>query len=285
MSAYRPSGLAEQVAMNQTPHSELRSSKRLDVSSTVLPFIGSRESDHQPFQYLLQDISAGGVKIAIPAWLASREHLPRGERVAFHLPFLMGGAVMDEGVVSWERWDQEQESQLVGLSLDRVAAPAYPILLTVSQDGLALDLAGLDLPGGMLAAVLKDCMLLKRGILIYLKHMAAFFSRVSDLSREDYAEFRALVLDEVRDRVASNASWFEALLGRLDQDGGIRDEQVQELDLEELRQVAEPEIYADLLAQALQSDVVRRYLDAIKLLERKVYANYNALTMLYLRYL
>lgn len=271
--------------MNQTPFSEMRSSNRLDISSTVLPFIGSRESDHQPFQYLLQDVSAGGVKIAIPTWLASREHLPRGERVAFHLPFVIGGAVMDAGVVSWERWDSEQESQLLGLSLDRAAAPAYPILLTVNEDGLTLDLAGLNLPGGMLAAVLKDCMLLKRGILIYLKHMAAYFSRVSDLSQEDYAEFRALILDEVRDRAAANAAWFQAMLDRLGQDGGVRDEQVQELDLEELRQAAEPEIYADLLAQALQSDVVRRYLDAIKLLERKVYADYNALTMLYLRYL
>lgn len=271
--------------MDQPSFSELRASKRLDVTSTVLPFIGSRESDHQPFQYLLQDVSAGGVKIAIPTWLASREHLPRGERVAFHLPFVLGGAVMDAGVVSWERWDQEQESQLLGLSLDRAAAPAYPILLTVNEDGLALDLAGLDLPGGLLAAVLKDCMLLKRGILIYLKHMAAYFSRVSDLSREDYAEFRSLVLDEVRDRVAVNAAWFEALIGRLGQEGGVRDEHVQELDLEELRLAAEPEIYADLLAQALQSDVVRRYLDAIKLLERKVYANYNAMTLLYLRYL
>lgn len=271
--------------MDQDSFTDMRSSARLDVSSAVLPFIGSRESDHQPFQYLLQDVSAGGVKIAIPAWLASRELLARGERVAFHLPFVLAGSVMDAGVVVWERWDPEQESQLVGLNLDTAAAPAYPILLGVEADGVKLDLAGFSAQGGILAAMLKDCMLLKRGILIYLKHMAAYFSRVSDLSREDYAQFRTLVLDEVRDRVAANAAWFEALLGRLGQGGEVRDEQVQELDLEELRRAAEPEIYADLLAQALQSDVARRYLDAIKHLERKVYAAYNALTMLYLRYL
>jgi len=269
----------------QTPFNGMRASKRLDVSSVVLPFIGSRESDHQPFQYILQDLSAGGVSIAIPAWLASRELLVRGERVAFHLPFVVGGSVMDAGEVVWERWDPEQESQLAGLKLDRTAAPAYPIQLGIEADGVKLDLAGFSAQDNVLARVLKDCMLLKRGILIYLKHMTAYFSRVSDLSREDYAEFRTLILDEVRDRVAANAAWFESLLGRLGQGGMVRDEQVQELDMEELRQAAEPEIYADLLAQALQSDVVHRYLDAIKHLERKVYADYNALTMLYLRYL
>lgn len=271
--------------MSQDQVKELRSSERMDISSVVLPFIGSRESDHQPFQYLLQDLSAGGVRIALPTWLASRELLSRGERVAFHLPFAFAGATMDAGRVVWERWDQETESQLVGIELDRTAAPAYPIQLGVAGDGIALDLTGFSSQGSVLAPVLKDCMLLKRGILIYLKHLAAYFSRVSDLSQEDYAEFRALVLDEVRDRVAANASWFEGLLDRLVREGGVRDAQVQALDLEELRQAAEPEIYADLLAQALHSDVVQRYLDAIKHLEVKVYAGYNALTMLYLRYL
>jgi len=271
--------------MTQASSNEMRASKRLDVSSVVLPFIGSRDSDHQPFQYLLQDLSAGGVKIAIPAWLASRELLVRGERVAFHLPFAVEGAVMDAGQVAWERWDQESEAQLVGIELDRTAAPAYPIQLGLAADGIKLDLAEFRAAGSVLAPVLKDCMLLKRGILIYLKHLAAYFSRVSDLSREDYAQFRALVLDEVRDRVAANEAWFAALLDRLVREGGVRDAQVQELDLEELRRAAEPEIYADLLAQALRSDVVQRYLDAIKRLEGKVYADYNALTMLYLRYL
>ena len=271
--------------MDRARKKELRSNERMDVSSVVLPFIGSRESDHQPFQYLLQDMSTGGVRIAIPTWLASRELLARGERIAFHLPFAFAGTTMDAGRVAWERWDQEMDAQLVGIDLDRTAAPAYPIQLGMAGDDISLDLTEFSSQGSVLAPVLKDCMLLKRGILIYLKHLAAYFSRVSDLSREDYAEFRTLVLDEVRDRVAANATWFESLLDRLVQEDGVRDAQVQGLDLEELRRAVEPEIYADLLFQALRSDVVQRYLEAIKHLESKVYAGYNALTMLYLRYL
>ena len=73
-----------------TPEAALkeRRENRLEVASIVLPFLGSRENDFSPFQYLLSNLSPHGAKILIPRWLALRERLNPGEVIDFHAPFL-----------------------------------------------------------------------------------------------------------------------------------------------------------------------------------------------------
>ena len=73
---------------------ESRRETRLPIESIVLPFLGSRELDFQPFEYLLQDVSPGGVKISIPSWVQGRESINRGERVNLHVPFEVKGKVL-----------------------------------------------------------------------------------------------------------------------------------------------------------------------------------------------
>lgn len=254
-----------------------RQEQRIDVCSVVLPFLGTRVADHQPFQYLLQDVSPGGIRIALPNWVMSREFLRSEDLIDFHVPFEMGGHVLSIGKIAWLRWDEEHEAQLVGASLTRSAPAFYPVYLEVENRGVTLNLTDFQSAGNILVKIVKDAVLLKRGLLIYLRHLEAFFSRVGGFSSEEYKEFQAQILEDVRAKVSRNAAWLEALLERV----RVKPE-VHDLDMEELRAAMEPEIYLDIFRFALGSQTTRLYMEAMKELEKKSYAAYNAIVMLYI---
>lgn len=254
-----------------------RQEPRVDVCSVVLPFLGTRVEDHQPFQYLLQDVSPGGIRIALPRWVASRECLKIGDVIDFHVPFRMGAHILSIGTVSWQRWDAEYEAQILGASLTRRAPAFYPVHLEVETRDVTLNLTDFRSADDMLVKVVKDAAFLKRGLLIYLGHLEAFFSRVGGLSAEEYGEFQEQILEDVRAKVRRNAVWLDDLLERVR--GGLG---VGGLDLEELRAVMEPEIYLDIFRFALGSQTTRLYMAAMKELEKKTYSAYNAIVMLYI---
>lgn len=259
------------------PGEDKRQEKRIDICSVVLPFLGTRVSDHQPFQYLLQDVSPGGICIALPRWVMSREVLQVDDLIDFHVPFLMGTHVLSIGKITWQRWDKEFDQQVLGASLTRSAPAFYPVYLEVETRGVTLNLTDFRDEGDILAKAVKDAVLLKRGLLIYLGHLEAFFSRVGGLSTEEYGEFQAQIMEDVRAKVRRNADWLEKLLERVRGGADIRG-----LDLEELREAMEPEIYLDIFRFALGSQTTRLYMDAMKELEKKTYAVHNAIVMLYI---
>lgn len=256
-----------------------RRAKRLDVESVVLPFLGSRAEDYQTFEYLLQDVSVQGVGIAIPRWVVARENLRQGERLHLHLPFELGGRMLHSGIVTWTRWDEDQDSQLAGVQLDSYAPALYPVYVSVDTKEVAIDME--DFPGleQILWRVLKDSLLLKRGILVYLKHLTAFFSRVCDLNREEYSLFREVVIEDVRAKVLANAERLEALQPLL---GEKEEGTLARLDLSDLRQAMEPELYVDMFRAALGDETVTLFLKAVKELERKLLSNYNTCVLLYI---
>lgn len=256
-----------------------RRAKRLDVESVVLPFLGSRAEDYQSFEYLLQDVSVEGVGIAIPRWLVARENLRQGERLHLHLPFELGGRMLHSGIVAWVRWDEEQDAQLAGVVLDSYAPALYPVYVSVDTREVAIGLEHFPGLEHILVRVLKDSLLLKRGILVYLKHLAAFFSRVCDLDREEYALFREVIIEDVRAKVLANAERLSALQPRTGEEGAMA---VDRLDLSELREAMEPELYVDMFRGALGDETVALFLKAIKELERKLLSNYNTCVLLYI---
>ncbi|MGE4262969.1 MAG: PilZ domain-containing protein [Desulfovibrio sp.] len=256
-----------------------RREKRLDVDSVVLPFLGSRAADYQTFEYLLQDVSPGGVGLCLPRWLTARELLRQGERVHLHLPFELGGRMLQSGVVSWARWDEDEESQMAGVLLDAAAPTLYPVFLSMASQQISIDLAGFNGLERILARVLKDSMLLKRGILVYLKHLSAYFSRVCDLDREEYLMFRESIMDEVRQHVQTHMASLSDLLRQAEENGEAA---LERLDLDELRRAMDPELYIDMFSAALGDETVRLFLKAVKELERKLLSNYNTCVLLYI---
>jgi len=256
-----------------------RREKRFDVESVVLPFLGSRSDDYQTFEYLLADVSSSGVGLSLPRWLASRELLHAGQRVHLHLPFELGGKLLQSGEVTWTKWDEEQEAQQVGVVLDATAPALYPVFLSMGTRQIAIDLAGFSGMEHILARVLKDSALLKRGILVYLKHLTAYFSRVCDLEREEYALFREAIIDEVRQNVQAHLDILAGLLRQAEESGELA---LERLELEELRRAMDPELYIDMFSAALGDETVGLLLRAIKELERKLLSNYNTCVLLYI---
>jgi len=261
-----------------TPTADSRQFKRVGIESVILPFMGARVSDYQPFQYLLRDVSQGGVGLGIARWLASRERLNLGDEINLHVPFSMDGSILAIGEVVREFWDADNEEQVIGIRLTRSSPNQYGVFFEASSRDISFDLGqeGLE---GLLTRVIKDSVLLKRGILIYLRHLASYFSRLGEYSPEEYELFRESVINDVRDRVKSHADYLEAL-HRTCCDATVPS--FERIDVEELRQAMEPELYLDLFRAALGDETASLFLHAIKDLEGKLFSNYNTVVMLYI---
>jgi hypothetical protein len=264
---------------------DVRREERYPVRSVVMPFLGSREQDFFPFQYLLHDMSHSGVKILLPDWLSKREHLAVDDLVDFHVPFRFEGRVFTRGRIAWARWDEEQNAQACGARMELQAQPLYPVVLSTESDEVSINLAGFSSMESLMARVVKDSILLKRGVLIYLKHLAPYLSRVSDADREEYGLLRAYLLDDMRDAVQANLERLKALRREFEK-GECTLESIQAcVNLDDLLSVMEPELHADLITLAFGRQSVAPYVRAIKQLEKKLYSNYNTMVLIYIHYL
>lgn len=262
---------------------EQRIENRLAIDSIMMPFIGSRESDHSSFQYFLHDTSAKGAGITMPRWLTERQLLHQDDLINLHLPFRRDRKTYDQGPVAWERWSDEEQAQVVGVSLSNPTPLYYPVFIELEQSAVAIDLTDFDALEDLVIKVIKDSALLKKGVEIYLGHLKPFFSRIGDRSNQDYTFLRTFLLDDAETRVKANKDRLFQLLDTLRRDARGADPLAAITDLEELRLVVESELDADLLGLALDAESVAPYIEAIKALEKKLYCNYNTIVMLYIQ--
>jgi len=260
-----------------------RRERRIPIDSIVLPFLGSRAEDYQPFQYLLQDVSTAGVRIALPRWAVSRERLHKGDRIHFHIPFRWENSVLESGNVAWEKWDPDRQAQMVGAFLDQAAPANYPVFITFSPRRFSIDLAGFEGARSIFGRVLKDSLFLKKGILIYLKHLSAYFSRMGKFKEKEYALLRDSLIEDVRKRVQTNADRIGGWCLECRGQALPGDDAIPDLDMEELREAMAPELYLDLFRSALGLETAKMYLLAIKELEKRLFYNYNTMVMLFIK--
>lgn len=260
---------------------ESRRESRLPIESIVLPFFGSRESDFQPFEYLLQDVSPGGVKISIPNWVQGRESINRGERINLHVPFEIKGKVLYSGIVAWNSPEDDGQGQFLGVLMDRGKPLSYPIYFAVDSKHVSIDFGTFETRTPLLARLAKDVYLLKRGCLIYLKHLSAIFSRLSDLSKEEYGAFREFVFDDIISRTKKNATYLQNFHKIIISSGYSFKRTCSLIDISELRQAIEPEIYIEIFRSIYRDSMAMQYLYAIKQLEGKLYISYNTFVMAY----
>ncbi|MFO7802796.1 MAG: PilZ domain-containing protein [Desulfovermiculus sp.] len=263
--------------------SNKRHEPRFGITSAVLPFLGNRSSDYQPFQYLVQDISQGGVRIAIPNWVLLREIVSAGEDIQLNAPFQFNNKTHDAGRVAWQSWDQDLDAQVCGISLHTHVPSRYPVHISLSSKEISLDLQDFQGEENLLLQVLNDSTLIKHGLIIYLGHLNAYFFRTSLISRQEYALFRELILDDISQRVRNNYQELMDICNQTRSAQDISEAFSRILNLEELRVLMQPEVSIELFARVLSLEVVDLYLKAIKTLEQKLYLNYNTVVMLYLK--
>ena len=263
--------------------SNKRQEPRYGLASAILPFIGNRANDYQPFQYLVQDISANGVRIAIPNWVVLRDVIYPGDHIQLQVPFEFQGQTHNSGVVVWQKWDESLDAQVCGISLHTRTPPVYPVRISLVSKEIYVDLQDFESMESLLVRVLSDSVLVKQGLSIYLRHLDAYFYRTSLVSRQEYQKFRELIFDEIFQWVLVNYNGLMAISTQVAKARDIDQAFSRLVNLEELRQLMQPEVYIELFARVLSLEVVDLYLKAIKTLEQKVYLNYNTVVMLYLR--
>lgn len=261
-----------------------RHEQRTVIASLVFPFLGTRELDHAFFQYLPIDISPAGLQFIIPNWVVNRDRLRNGDRVNLHVPFRFGQDIYSEGVVAWSRWDEEAGGQRCGVAMDQNVRAYYPIFIELGDSpAIGLDLQAFDTPEELLLQLLKDAILLKKGVRIYLKHLVSYFSRISIVSAEDYRQIKTFLFEDLDKQVSLNQAKLEGLCERARGEVNEGHGMARYVDLEELRQMMESEIHIEVLKSALATESAMPLLNAIKTLEKKQYANYNAMVMLYVQ--
>jgi hypothetical protein len=251
------------------------------LPSIVLPLLGTRASDFTPFQYMPLSLRDRTFVFSIPRWVVSREVLHEGDKLHFHLNLNSDEREYSEGIIAVHHPEDLELGDIYDVQLS--ADSFYPHSVRIQPgEGQGVDLLLRDPHNPLLLTkrLLKDSSLLKRGINVYLKHLSPFFSRISEYPSEDYPMFQQTVLADILGKVTEHEL---ILVGYLSELGRLSS--VQELpsvfDLEELRTAIESEIYFDLFRVIFEVEAPLLYLRSIKELEKKLYANYNALTVLY----
>lgn len=248
---------------------ETRKETRKRLESITLPFLGSREKDHQCFEYLIVDVSKSGMSIAIPRWVISREKMNTGDIINLHLPFKLEDNFYEKGMVMWTRWDDVIEAEVCGIKSCSADMCQY---------------LNPDMPETELALrSIKDSVLAKKGVLIYLNHLIPYFSKTTQYIDKDYTSLSDIFLEDIARQVDEHAKRLEQVYEKLKKEMDSIKDLPRLIDLEELRTLIESEIYIEIFKITFSDEHIMPYLNAIKKLENNIYSNYNTIVMVYLK--
>lgn len=267
--------------------------------SLNFPFIGSFE-DGEPFQYLLLSIHPDFTEIGILNWLVNRVNLHQGAIVDLYIPKYLGKheQLIDqtEGCVTSIKHSDEIHGEICRITYLHGQGG-------VDQKGCNFDafIKQLQFPASLAdlcTILIKDSMILKQGVLIYLKHLIAYFSRIVNYPHHEYAQLQEHFLRDIEKHIQANEGKLSALY-QLAKEHLVEAEQIPVyIDLELLREALESEISSTLfhvvfsehkelnLKETLLSqstDAFAIYIQAIKNLEKRLYLNYNQIVVAYLK--
>lgn len=279
------------------------------ISSDALrfPFLGIRKGG-EPFEYLLMDINYEKADIAIFKWMVSHMTLKLNERVDLFLPIHLSEQYDARhnisGFVSATGEEPLEQAYLYEISFDQNLRRIYPNNNFIQQftENLSIDINLVDL----LFKLVKDSIILKQSLLVYLKHLAPYFSRIVNYPIEDYEQLKNFVFGDIVTRIKANEGVLNSLYQTLVENvKNIHDVSIY-LNLEELRETMESEINLDLFLIAFTEQATgveimdlltqpeeytsryrdyfyATYLFAIKTLEKRLYSNYNQIVLIYMR--
>ncbi len=248
---------------------EKRREKRFNIEMINLPFLGTKEEDNLCFQYLLLDVSKSGAKIAIPEWVVNRERIRENDVINFHIPFEIENNLYDHGEIIRIQWDDAVKSDIFGVSVKHQKSVTSSAWRTYAFSENSI------------IKLLKDSMLLKKGVYIYIGHLIPFFSRITKYSPSEYPELKVVFLEDVRRRIDEHYNGLQDLFENAKIHLKSLSDMSKVVDLEKLRADVESEIYVEIFNITFSDEHIRPYLDAIKKLENRLYSNYNMIVMFY----
>lgn len=261
------------------------------TSNTIrFPFLGSLE-DGEVFEYILYSINHQSIEIAIFNWLVNRVKLNQNDKVNLFIPhFLCDQYQMRKnvsGIVINSKPHADAGGEIYQISVDELKAKCTPGEFT-KQLPITGDSTNL------LIQLIKDSMILKQGIEVYIKHLIPYSSRISSYTNEEYVQIKKHFLLDVQNRIRENVVKLQDLHLKITKNLTTPEEIPVYIDLETLRENFESEIskrlFQIVFGECLDSPTaigknysISMYINAIKNLESRLYSNYNQIVLLYLK--
>lgn len=271
--------------------------KATEMESLKLPFLGSLENG-EPFEYLLLFIEADRAKIALLQWFLNRHQLHVGDKIDLHLPHHLSAkhkfSPNISGTVISAKQSEEDQGIVYEISLPGQGTDSDDKHYSFDQYTKQLDeIASLK---DLYIHFIKDSMILKAGIRVYLKHLIPYFSRISDYSHREYKKLKIHFLHDIETHIIDKEAKLEKLYQIAKEKISHPDEIAVYTDLEFLRETLESEISLSLFnvvfseekepnlsIEASSQSGILMYINAIKNLEKRLYTNYNHIVIIYLK--
>lgn len=255
------------------------------------PLLGSLE-EGETFEYILWSIHEDYIEIAILNWLVSRVSLNINDKVDLYIPQILSDEYQFRknvsGIVSSMTLHEEMQGKIYRVNVEKLQKHC-------SSEDFAQELPLEVPPVELLKQLIKDSMLLKQGIEVYIKHIIPYFSRIRSYATQEYLLIKQHFLLDVENHIKINVNKLKMLFDLLENKLKITDEIPIYIDLEELREMFESEISAGLFQLVFSENGgkipfykdknygVTMYISAIKNLEKRLYSNYNQIVLLYLK--
>ncbi len=254
-----------------------------------MPLLGTA-NNQEMFQYFLLKITAQSALISV---LPSFGH-PSEYRDSLLIDLHIDGAVKHKKLaISLKGTAKKLESSTKSEFLYRIAfdnpIPGW-FFFQKMQSPQASSQNILDM--------IKDSLLIKEGIQVYLKHLTPYFSRILAMSTSDFSIFKKLILMDMRKEIQKNVADLYQIYQTQAHLQPIESDFYHSLDLELLRDSCKSEIDSILLklscgttedamailmdrAESFSKRSYQTYLESINALECRLYRNYNTILLAY----
>lgn len=270
-------------------------SSLMDVIEPSLPYIGTTDTE-KPFRYFLREITTDSAMISIPLWLDNSFNPQEVKTVCLHLEGLLStkrrNSPMAKGSIEYTPSGVDSELLLCRVSFE-IPLTNWQLLQKIELE----ENYGPEMIDGILERI-KDSLLLKGGINVYLKHFIPFLTRLVSISPANVLWLKNLMFYEMRDQIKEHIKTLELLYFDLFLNKKVEKTFYSKLNMETLRDACLSEVDSTFLQLALLSvdDTMafmfknteeytlrsyHGYLQSIKLVEHRLYRNLNDISCIY----
>jgi hypothetical protein len=253
-----------------------------DIDSIILPLLGTREGDYTSFQYIPLSIEDDRVIFSIPLWVLKRDRLFHGDTINLHLGIHVDDMNRSSHVKIIDSYENtELESDIyTGKILFEFRNQNYGIFISTDSPGIHVD-ESLSKKAIFIQSI-RDCWMLKRGVAIYLKHLSAYFSRISRFPKDEYQIIKETLLNEPIRRIQTNVRYLEELYNKFKHENNENTENlIITFDLETFGSSLISELELELFKISFESELAISYIKTIKELEKRLFTNHNIIGVLY----
>jgi hypothetical protein len=249
---------------------------RFSHAFSFLPLCGSIAFDYDPLQFFVVGYRDNEVLLTSPWWLDQGYIMREDVVINLHVPLIIGDAFHAKGIVKKIYRDTAQTEMIYGLTLIRETPIDWPYAVQLIDNQQPTITFKQSIPI-LLTKGIRECILLKKSIAVYLKHLAVFFSRVTGLPREVYRRFNQFYFEDILTQIREKIARLEAIEISLPSVENMQ--KVPELNFEELQTLVATELSLDLLNLAFDRSRHLSYIIAVKEVEEQLYWYYNLLLL------